>query len=832
MFYQLIYTRCIKGIPININERSNEGYQVYSYTESIRNDKNINICSGIPSVLNESKKKVEWKNGQFSPDTYAYYVPSSSMPFMKYYHELRYNNAAQSHSNSGKWVNQSVIGDFSNVYPYELFGSKAVWDAGNKEPGYYDTQPPEYLPDKKKEVEYSHESPFYKFEKIGDFIKDGREEVLQNAVAFIAYQLSLQHDQKYLVILDNSQEKIELWIAAITCAFSSAIASKISFRTYIDFTKESAIQAIPIQSNNNDDQDTTKDVVISFIVGVNTNDTENATVARQNARNSFVLLNGEDKSISVDDQIIKHISDNHEYYSLITRFDKEHEQFCRSFCRGFGNENIRDSMINQWKCYTAIKNLTNCNQAQSILTLANDALVSLSTYREKDFQSVKEICDIVFKWWNLISKTNPSIVSVNDYLQHVIQLSSSFSVQEKEIIDMKTKDVQEYGFNREVLFFGSGSASSIQVWNNNSDKDKAARVLTDIENINWAFSNSRMTPVKACEYYSVYNNALNYLSSKISPDALNYQPYVLYNCIRVFCIAKDKRCYSEIVNSLSPSTPENCIAYLCKIIPYITKYISPQYQWFRDYISFMLTQFPKEKLKILANNLRNYEKNNSDAVKVILEYYCKTIDVEWCKKNKENAIDLLRELYPNWGKDILKWFFNDNSYNLSDKSIIVNDADIYVKITKSKPEALSFLSQIPNQSLDDILEIGKMLHETFTKNDRINYMYLACKEPIKPIGLLELLYKRGPKDYLILYAEKLEIEETGSICKIYKNSEKKKKVKRILKKCAKKSKICWYGVFTKIRNGEMDKSNSLGILLPYYIFHPFKKKRIENALNL
>ena len=59
MFYQLIYTRCIKGIPININERSNEGYQVYSYTESIRNDKNIDISSGIPSVLNESKKKVE-----------------------------------------------------------------------------------------------------------------------------------------------------------------------------------------------------------------------------------------------------------------------------------------------------------------------------------------------------------------------------------------------------------------------------------------------------------------------------------------------------------------------------------------------------------------------------------------------------------------------------------------------------------------------------------------------------------------------------------------------------------------------------------------------------
>ena len=56
MFYQLIYTRCIKGIPININERSNEGYQVYSYTESIRNDKNIDISSGIPSVLNESKK--------------------------------------------------------------------------------------------------------------------------------------------------------------------------------------------------------------------------------------------------------------------------------------------------------------------------------------------------------------------------------------------------------------------------------------------------------------------------------------------------------------------------------------------------------------------------------------------------------------------------------------------------------------------------------------------------------------------------------------------------------------------------------------------------------
>ena len=187
------------------------------------------------------------------------------MPFMKYYHELRYNNAAQSHSNSGKWVNQSVIGDFSNVYPYELFGSEAVWDAGNKEPDYYDT----------------------------------REAVLQRAVAFIAHQLYLQHDQKYLVILDNSQEKIELWIAAITCAFSSAIASKISFRTYIDFTKESAIQAIPIQSNNNDDQDTTKDVVISFIVGVNTNDTKNAAVARQNARNSFVLLNGESILVTI-----------------------------------------------------------------------------------------------------------------------------------------------------------------------------------------------------------------------------------------------------------------------------------------------------------------------------------------------------------------------------------------------------------------------------------------------------------------------------------------------------------------------------------------------------
>jgi len=232
MFYELIYTRCRQGMDITKKGQqiSSDGYKVYSCTPAIMEEGKVDL----QFLANAAQAKQSFTDPDFMDDAYLYYVPDTGAAFLVNFFPVPFDANAQGDYSRrpGNFLNHALIGDFSNFYPYELFKDESVWSAKTKGEAYYYENLPSALPERN---DISDPPGQYGFDEIGSFIKDGREEAFKKAVSFLILQYKEEPEKrKYIVIKDDSSKNIELWIAAIECAFSPKIASVIPFASRME----------------------------------------------------------------------------------------------------------------------------------------------------------------------------------------------------------------------------------------------------------------------------------------------------------------------------------------------------------------------------------------------------------------------------------------------------------------------------------------------------------------------------------------------------------------------------------------------------------------------
>jgi hypothetical protein len=380
MFYELIYTRCRQGIDINKRGHpiSSDGYKVYSCSSALFDDGVVDL----PFLANAAQAKQPYADPGFMDDAFLYYVPDTGNNFLVGFYPVPFDPKAQGDYSRrpGNFVNHILVGDFTGVYPYEMFNDNNIWNAKTKGEAFYYENPPTALP-ARKDIDPPSQ---YGYDDLCAFVADGRKETLAKAVAFFIQQYKEEpENRKYLVIRDESSKNIEMWIAAIESAFSPKVAASIPFATRMDKfvnTNRYTVKLGLYSPQMNLQDPNQKQRYRAMIVGVDERDKTNASATRPLANSPFVVLDGKMKQLSCDGDT------SHPYFKLVSKFDDEHLQFCRDFLQSFNVLIPSEDIVDLYEIYSSVSRASLPN-ARALAGL----LGRLSKYQATGTRILKEI---------------------------------------------------------------------------------------------------------------------------------------------------------------------------------------------------------------------------------------------------------------------------------------------------------------------------------------------------------------------------------------------------------------------------------------------------------
>jgi len=536
MFYELIYTRCRQGMDITQKGRqiSSDGYKVYSCSPAVMEENAVDL----PLLANAAQAKQSYTDPDFMDDAYLFYVPDSGKSFFINFHPIPFDADAQGDyaHRPGNFVNHALLGDFSHVYPYKMFQDDGIWNAKTKGEAYYYENPPaeDGLPVRNDIIAPPGQ---YKFEEINAFIADGRQEALKKAVAFLIAQYKEEPDKrKYLVIRDDSSKNIELWIAAIECAFSPRIASVIPFATRMDKfanTNRYTVKNGLYQTQMNLQDPNHKQRFRAMIVGVDERDKTNASSARPLANSPFVLLDGKQKQAVFEADI------SNPYYQIIAKFDEEHNKFCNDFLQAFGVLKPGAEIYDLYEIFTVLNKSSSTN-AQTL----SSTLGRLNKYQAADSGVLRDIYKRVdAEVSRLMQEDFSCSLNIINWLQSASKIIGDAGAKQHltEIVCNAFAG---------IIFGKFDNAAKRSYWTQIQRTEFApsvARFITEMERIRNNESNLKtFTPAEIATFIAIYLDA----ASTIGIDQQNLKPIVKFG-IKVCHRSGDANTLHEIVSSLS-----------------------------------------------------------------------------------------------------------------------------------------------------------------------------------------------------------------------------------------------------------------------------------------
>jgi len=536
MFYELIYTRCRQGMDITRKGQqiSSDGYKVYSCTPAIMEEGQVDL----QLLISAAQAKQPYNDPDFMEDAYLFYVPDTGKSFFIDFHPVHFDADAKGDyaHRPGNFVNHALLGDFSNIYPYKMFQDEGIWDAKTRGEAYYYENPPAAagLPGQ----EINDPPGQYSFEEIAAFIADGRKEALAKAVAFLIAQYNEEPEKrKFLVIKDDSSRNIELWIAAIECAFSPRIASVIPFATRMDkfanTNKYTVKQGLYQQQVNLQDPNQ-KQRFRAMIVGFDERDKTNVSAARPIANSPFVLLDGKQKQAAFESDI------SNKYFQLIVKFDEDHKKFCREFLQTFYEIKPNSAIYDLYDIFAVL-----CKQSlPDTRTLAN-ALDRLNKYKASNTAIFKDIYSRVnADISKFLQEDFSTALSIINWL-----LTASEAVGDTGAKQRFTEIIRNTFTN--IIFGKTDNNAKRSYWTQvqrTGFKMDAARVISDKKIINDNLTKfGAFTPADAATFTAIYLDAF-LLIGGIDQQELKK---LVRNSIIICSRNDDQNSFHEIVSALS-----------------------------------------------------------------------------------------------------------------------------------------------------------------------------------------------------------------------------------------------------------------------------------------
>jgi hypothetical protein len=551
MFYELIYTRCRQGMDITKKGHriSGDGYKVYSCTPAIMEEGAVDL----PLLANATQAKQPCIDPDFMDDAYLFYVPDTGSKFFINFHPIPFDANAQGNYSHrpGNFINHALIGNFSSIYPYKMFKNDGIWNAQTKGEEYYYENEPVGFPERS---DIGNPPGHYKFDEIGAFIADGRTEALKKAVAFLIAQYKEEPEKrKYLVIRDDSSKNIELWIAAIECAFSPRIACAIPFATRMDKfvnTNRYTVKLGIYQPQMNLQDSNHKQRYRAMIVGVDERDKTNVNASRPLANSPFVLLDGKQKQAMFEADI------SNRYYQIITQFDEKHRVFCGEFLQTFTLLKPGEDVYNLYEIFNVVYKPSMADTRK----LA-DALARLNKYQAANTGIYREI------YGRINAEVSRFMQEDFSYALHIVNwlLKTSTIVGDSGARQNLTVIVCK-AFTG-IVFGKFDNTAKRSYWTqiqNTEFAQDAACDITDMNVIRDKLPTSAFTPADAATFVSIYVDCalLIGIGSIIEHKDLKF--VVKYE-IKVCYKDGDANSLHEIVSTLSRIKSINSLDFLFEL---------------------------------------------------------------------------------------------------------------------------------------------------------------------------------------------------------------------------------------------------------------------------
>lgn len=381
MYSELIYTRCGEGIDIlrGRNPIKNSGFKVFSCSENVTEAG----FTDLPFLYATAQSKEPYADPSFMDDAYLFVVPDLGGKYLLNFHPIPFDRTATgdySHR-PGNFINQIFIGQFDDIYPYELFGNGSVWDAQKRGEAFYYENSPAPLAQRD---DLGETIGYINFDDIAAFIAEGRRDALMNAIAFIVSQYSLPpEERKFLVIRDENSKLIELWIAAIESAFSPRMAAGLSFATRLDKFANANKYTVNLsgqyQTQINLQSPNQRLRFRAMIVGVDERDRTNAAAAKALANSPYVVLDGKAKTLSVT------VDASNPYYRYVTTFDEGHEYLCRQFLQMVDLVSPTEDVLKLYSAFVSLSRYSSGKQLKDLLA-ALDVLRQFQLKKTSDLE--------------------------------------------------------------------------------------------------------------------------------------------------------------------------------------------------------------------------------------------------------------------------------------------------------------------------------------------------------------------------------------------------------------------------------------------------------------
>lgn len=538
MFYELIYTRCRNGFDIlsNGNTIPGEGYKVYSCSQELfRRDGLIdseflmNIAQAKQSyddVYSEADK-----SSSFMDDAYIYCVPDFGKCFIVDFHPVHYDPSCEGDyvKKPGNFINQIFAGDFGDFYAWELFGDSNLWDAKSKDEPYYYAVEPSTLP-KRSITPYGE----YTLDDVRNFISEGRGELLQKAVAFLLEQYSFNSEQrKYLVIRDSCSRNIELWVAAIECAFSMSMAAGLPFATRLDKYQSANIYTVRASDGKYQPminfQD--KEQRIRFramIVGVNMEDKANNVAVMPFADSYFAVLDGVGMKADFDADI------SAEYFRLITKFDEEHIEFCQEFLQSLDIRFPSPALPDLYRAFRCI-----CDSDTARPKELSQAIKTICRFNLTGTQYAQNIYSAVKNSFGTVTEHDSDVAFVaSEWVErHAPAMNDSYA--RESLADSVC------ALMRNIMFKGRHELEEKILAGN--FRHEAAAVVVSPEMLN-LFMSSENPPEEGLHFLILFVRCFGILGRNPSRDEIEA---IVSNCINLCGATKDTKIVRSLLDFLS-----------------------------------------------------------------------------------------------------------------------------------------------------------------------------------------------------------------------------------------------------------------------------------------
>jgi len=544
MFYELIYTRCKQGMDILRKGQaiSSEGYKVYACSPKIMEDGKLDL----QFFANAVQTKQSYNDPDFMDEAYLYYVPDAGSGFLMEFHPVTYDKDAKGNYSHrpGNFMNQVLVGDFSKKYPFELFKNNKIWYAkGEGEAYYYEKAPSELKEHSDDEIIKT--ASVYTFDNIKTFINEGRGEALVKAVSFLISQYEKNpEERKYLVIKDESSKNIELWIAAIECAFSPKIACSIPFATrmekFVNANRYTVNQAGIFQLQMNLQDPKQKIRYRAMIVGVDDRDKSNSNIAKPLASSPYVLLDGKEKKVLFGNPKDEELSGtSNEYFDFIKLFNEKLDEFCKFL----QISNINTPHKNIFDLYKLYKELL------TISSLKNQSIVNvlqrLDKYQITNENTLKKIYNLIEN--NLEKYLNENIVSAFEIINWLDSVAKK--LKDKEAEERLSENICKNFVD--ILFHKPDNSEAAAFWKQiktTKFKEKAALIITDIATIR--NNSSHLNNPSLSNYFTFLHVYLD-CSSVIGAVKQNDFEKIIEFGIQICSKNDNKKSMKEIVNIYS-----------------------------------------------------------------------------------------------------------------------------------------------------------------------------------------------------------------------------------------------------------------------------------------